>query len=316
MGGDAPATRPAEPDTPPAAPTLEAQDARVVVGDAAMMVGLSLRTRGDRVLMVGSTEALVAAIGGISRFSVSDGADLAARITDGWLRVAGADVASGDHVARCGVAPLEPLVPPGWTVQEYLGWGARLGGAPRGDAKALVGRALERLGIGALRRRKLGGLARVDRRAVTLALAVVRDPAVILVDDPLANLTDDEVTALLTVQAAAAEGRSAIITVPHLAAHSPAAHLARTATDVLVFRGGELVLTAEPASLFGAATVYELTVQEGAEALRTALAKRGIDLRGGPEHFSVSLPGDQGPSDVLAAAAEVRAAVTTCVPLL
>ncbi|MBW2458125.1 MAG: ABC transporter ATP-binding protein [Deltaproteobacteria bacterium] len=300
----------------PSAPTLEAQDARIVVGDTTVMTGLSLQTRGDRVLLVGSAEALVAAIIGVPGRPRGDGPDPPARVVDGSLRVGGAEVATGEHVARCGVAPLEPLVPPGWSVQEYLGWGARLGGVSKGETKALAHRALERLGLGALRRRRLRTLDRLERRGVTLALAIVRDPLVIVVDDPLASLDDDEVTAALTVMAAAAEGRAAIIAVPQLTAPSPAAHLARTATDVCLFRGGELVLTAEPARLFGAATIYEVTVKEGGEALRRALAERGLDLRGGPEHFSVSLPGDRGTSDVLAAAAEARAAVTSCVPLL
>ncbi len=312
---------PDERHSPPAAPTLEAEDAHIVVGGTTMMAGLSLQTRGDRVLLVGSTDALVAAITGVPRSPSGDGPAPPARVVAGSLRVAGAEVGSGEHRARCGVAPLDPLLPPSWSVLEYLTWGARLGGASKDAARALGHRALERLGLAALGRQRLRKLGRLDRRTVILALSVVRDPPVILLDDPLASLEDDELTAVLTLMAAAAESRAAIIAVPQLRAPRPAAHLARTATDVCLFRGGELVLTTEPARLFDAATVheatvYEVTVSEGAEGLRQALADRGFDLQGGPEHFSVSLPGDRGASDVLAAAAEARAAVTACVPLL
>jgi ABC-type multidrug transport system ATPase subunit len=300
----------------PAAPTLEAEGARIMVGHTTALADLSVRTRGDRVLLAGSAEALVAAIIGVPPGPHDHDADPPARVVEGALRVGGADVATGQHVARCGVAPLQPLLPPKWTVQEYLGWGARLGGARKPAAKALARRAVDRLGLGGLRRRRLRGLGPLDQRAVLVALAVVRDPPVIVLDNPLAGLQDEEVTALLRVVAAAAEGRAAIIAVPQLTAPSPAAQLARTATDVCLFRGGELVLTAEPANLFGAATVYEVTVKAGAEELRKALAERGFDLRGGPEHFSLSLPQDRGPSDVLTEAAKVRAAVTSCVPLL
>ena len=83
-----------------------------------------------------------------------------------------------------------------------------------------------------------------------------------------------------------------------------------------MLRDGELVLQATPSSMLAGARCYELTVVAGADALREALARRGVELNGGPQHFSVTLPGELGPSDVLAAAASARASVVGCLPLI
>ncbi|RLB64662.1 MAG: ABC transporter ATP-binding protein [Deltaproteobacteria bacterium] len=297
-------------------PTIEAEDARIAIGDSTMMDGLSLRTRGDRVLLIGSAEALVAAISGSPGGDDQTTASPVARVVSGSLRVAGADVAAREHVGLCGVAPLDPPMPLRWTVQEYLSWGARLGGARRRQAKALALAALERLGLTDLRRRRLKALARHERRALAVTLAIVTNPSVIVLEDPLAKLDESDVTAVMAVMAQAAVGRAVILSMPHLSPRSPAAHLARTATDICVFRGGELLLVAEPATLFDNAAIYEITVKRGAAALRRTLAEQGLELHGGPEHFSLSLPKGRGPSDVLAAAAQARAAVTSCIPLL
>jgi ABC-type sugar transport system ATPase subunit len=56
------------------------------------------------------------------------------------------------------------------------------------DVESKVKRAAERLGLGALLKRRPGELSGGERRRVSLARAVVREPSAFLMDEPLSNL--------------------------------------------------------------------------------------------------------------------------------
>lgn len=296
---------------------LAAAGVRIDVDGAPALTSFDVETRGDRVLLVGSAGPLITAIAGVRpRGDAPLAEPLSASVVAGELKLLGRDVRAGAHHAVCGVALHDPALPLRWSVEEYLQWCARLDGASRRAAKVLAGAALEMLSLGALTRARLRGLSTLERRVVVLAGAVVSQPAAVLVDDPFSQLDARDATLMLGALGRAAYGRAALVSVPRVQLTDASGELARSATDICLFRGGVLVLHDGATELLSQGRLYELTVVSNAEALGAALQEQGLILRGGPHHFSIALPDDVGPSTVLAAAARTRAAVTSCMPIV
>jgi iron complex transport system ATP-binding protein len=90
------------------------------------------------------------------------------------------------------VVPQNPSLPDTFTVCELvlLGRNPHLGLLRSESAKdlAIVGWAMERTGIAALADRRMGNLSGGERQRVTIARVLAQEPAVILLDEPTANL--------------------------------------------------------------------------------------------------------------------------------
>lgn len=306
---------------PSGAPLLEAVDARISIDDVVAIDRLSLATRGDRVFLAGDVEALFAALTGVSRAARSRDAAIddmpgEARVTAGSLRIAGSDVAKGAHFRVMGAAPLDPPLPPAWTAEDYVAASARLAGASPRAARDLASASLAKVGLVRARARALRTLSLPERRAVVLAHAAVMSPPVLVVEAPLSGLEGPAASFVLTALAGVTSGRGAIVSGAHADPRSPEGSLSRSATYVAVLVGGKVALEGPPGELFSGAMIYGLTVRSNEGALREELAARGIELRGGPLRFSVSLPEGATTREILAAARASKAALTELVPLV
>jgi ABC-2 type transport system ATP-binding protein len=110
--------------------------------------------------------------------------------TAGCVLLEGADLATAPHVlrARVGFLPEPPPLYPELTVDEFLGFAARLRGLDRRAARGAVARVRERCGLGEVGRRLIGQLSKGYRQRVGLAQAIVHDPPLVLLDEPTAGL--------------------------------------------------------------------------------------------------------------------------------
>jgi multiple sugar transport system ATP-binding protein len=77
---------------------------------------------------------------------------------------------------------------PHMTARDNIRFPLRMAKVERGRARAAVEEAAETLGLEALLDRKVGSLSGGERQRVAVARAIVRDPAVLLMDEPLSNL--------------------------------------------------------------------------------------------------------------------------------
>ncbi len=77
---------------------------------------------------------------------------------------------------------------PHLTVAENIGFGLRIRGASKADRRPKVAEAAELLGLAKLLDRRPGELSGGQRQRVAMGRAIVRNPAVFLMDEPLSNL--------------------------------------------------------------------------------------------------------------------------------
>jgi ABC-2 type transport system ATP-binding protein len=122
------------------APVLSASEARIAVDGVTAIDRLTLETKGDHVVVAGDARALFAAITGVPLAdpAADDGLPGEAYVTAGTLTLAGAAVAQRAHLRVMGAAPLDPPLPPRWTAEEYVAWGARLAGETPPAARELA----------------------------------------------------------------------------------------------------------------------------------------------------------------------------------
>jgi ABC-2 type transport system ATP-binding protein len=110
--------------------------------------------------------------------------------SDGSASIAGHDIFEDPLAARraVGYLPETPPLYPEMRVDGYLSYVTKLKDVPRNARRAAVDRAVERCGLGDVRRRVIGTLSKGYRQRVGLAQAIVHDPPVLIFDEPTVGL--------------------------------------------------------------------------------------------------------------------------------
>jgi ABC-2 type transport system ATP-binding protein len=111
--------------------------------------------------------------------------------TSGQALVDGLDLATAPLAARrlIGYAPEHPALHGDATVRAELDYVAALRDVPAGDARRVaVSGAIALTGLDRLADRRIGTLSRGTRQRVGLAVALVGDPAALLLDEPTAGM--------------------------------------------------------------------------------------------------------------------------------
>ena len=126
-------------------------------------------------------------------------------LDSGSVRWNGTPVGQADR-RRFGYMPEERGLYPGMLAGEQLEYLARLHGMAPAAATAAAAGWLERLGIADRARSKVGSLSQGNQQRVQLAAALVHNPDLLILDEPLAGLDPagiDAVGEVLTAQARA-----------------------------------------------------------------------------------------------------------------
>jgi multiple sugar transport system ATP-binding protein len=135
---------------------------------------------------------------------------------------------------------------PHMTVFENIAFGLRARHAPKGEIRGRVERVGKALGLGDLLDRKPRQLSGGQRQRVAMGRAIVRDPRVFLMDEPLSNL-DARLRVQMRAEVARVQRDLGVTTI--YVTHDQVE--AMTMGDrVAVMRGGVLQQTGEPQSVF------------------------------------------------------------------
>ncbi|MCS6900968.1 MAG: hypothetical protein RMJ98_13095 [Myxococcales bacterium] len=136
---------------------------------------LSLCIEGPRVLLIGDVEPV---LGPLLRRAV---------IQEGVFRLQGQPLPEVSP-SSVGLVPLDPSLPLQLAPLEVVTLGARVLGIPGKSATALAAKLCRVVGLGAWASRPLGSLHVAYRRLTLLALALVHEPSVLVLEAPLAGL--------------------------------------------------------------------------------------------------------------------------------
>lgn len=109
--------------------------------------------------------------------------------SEGSIHIKGRDVTHVEAVDR-GIAMVfqSYALYPHMTVAENMGFGLRMGGAPKEEVEQKVAEAAKTLQLDQLLDRKPKNLSGGQRQRVAIGRAIVRNPDVFLFDEPLSNL--------------------------------------------------------------------------------------------------------------------------------
>jgi branched-chain amino acid transport system ATP-binding protein len=136
--------------------------------------------------------------------------------------------------------------------------------APRFAAVAAL---LERFGIGAYRDQPAGLLPQGVRKLLDIAMATVRAPRLLLLDEPTSGISAEEKFAIMdVVMGATVSAARAVMFIEH-----DLDIIARYATRVLAFADGTIIAQGAPAAVIGDAQVKRYILGE-APPLRRAMA--------------------------------------------
>jgi ABC-2 type transport system ATP-binding protein len=200
--------------------------------------------------------------------------------SDGSASIAGHDIFSDPIEARraVGYLPESPPLYPEMSVQGYLRYVTKIKDVPRAGRGVAVDRALERCGLGDVRKRVIGTLSKGFRQRVGLAQAIVHDPQVLILDEPTVGLDPiqiREIRNLISMLASERPGESArtVILSTHILPEVDA--LCRR---VMIINDGRKVVDSPLAELRSRGSLEEIFTRETArDAAQQSEAAKAAD---------------------------------------
>ena len=164
---------------------------------------------------------------------------------------------------------------PGRRAIDHLRVLATAGGLPADRA----GHALERVGLAAAARRRVGGFSLGMRQRLALAAALLGEPEVLILDEPANGLDPEGVQWLRTfLRGQAEEGRTVVVS-SHLLAE-----VSQTVDHVVIIDKGRVVADAPLSELTAGATETVVVQSPEAAALLAVLDGIGVDAELTADH--------------------------------
>jgi ABC-type multidrug transport system ATPase subunit len=255
-------------------PVLEVVRARIDVDGVPQVDGLSLSTGGDRILILGSAQALFECVAGLRP------------VRHGAVDVRGVSAMLAVAESSSAGVPLDPPLPPSWTVRAYVTWSARLAGHAAAEAYDRATDALARLKLVDLQQTTLRSLTLHARRAVVIAGALATGASTLLLEDPLRGLPGEAARTLARLLVRATSDVSTVIFAPRVSLASP---LATDADEALLIHGSRVVAQGAPGEVAARDRAFALRLHRGGAAFARLAEERGARLEGHGAEWAMDL---------------------------
>jgi ABC-2 type transport system ATP-binding protein len=178
---------------------------------------------------------------------------------------------------------------------------------------------LERLGLTELAGQRVSRLRPGDRRALGIAMAMLGEPAVLALEQPLSGLEPSDQARVAAALERALPGRSALIGVAELPGSPGEDELAAHGNELLIVSERRLVARGSYRELGARAKSYRVIVQRSADALAAQLMEAGYDVRrlmsGDPASLKVTDSSDLGTVPLFRAALAADAPIIELVAM-
>ena len=190
--------------------------------------------------------------------------------TSGTATINGVRYRDLPHPARTvGAAPDNDCFHPGRSGAEHL----RIMATAAGISRARPAQVLDLVGLAETGHRRVGTYSLGMRQRLSLAAALLGDPGVLIMDEPLNGLDPDGIRWMRgLLRHLAGEGRTVLVS-SHLLAEA-----AQTVDDVVVIRRGQLAAEGPVAELAAATSTTRICTPD-AQVLISALAREQITTR-------------------------------------
>ena len=189
---------------------------------------------------------------------------------DGVLLDTAAGVNLPPHRRRVGYVFQDARLFPHLTVRQNLLYGRFF--APKG-AGADLARIVDLLGIAALLGRRPGALSGGERQRVAIGRAILSNPRILLLDEPLAALDEPRKAEILPYF----ERLRDEVSVPILYVSHSAAEVARLATTVIVLENGKVTHQGTAATVLGDPAISPTGVREVGAVLEARVVTHHSD---------------------------------------
>jgi ABC-2 type transport system ATP-binding protein len=220
----------------------------------------------------------------------------------GTVRVCGLDPARNPLAVKRQVGYLPDTV--GFyddlTGRQNLRYTARLNELPDGEAERRIEDLLAEVGLSDVADRPVGGYSRGMRQRLGLADTLVKDPLVVILDEPMMGIDPEGVMEMqaLIVRLARDEGRAVLLT-SHLLHH-----VQQTCDRMAIFVAGRVIAEGSATDLAnelgGGRSAFEIIAESTRERMHAALgAGSTVDADEvrlvGPNRWRVGVPADRAP---------------------
>jgi ABC-2 type transport system ATP-binding protein len=186
--------------------------------------------------------------------------------TEGTATIAGLDVEKSARRVKAlvGYLPEVPPLYPDMTTRAYLRFAARIKGVD--NPREAVDRSIERVGLTGMAGRVIGHLSKGYRQRVGIAQAIVHDPKVLILDEPLSGLDPAQRREIRELVAALAAGDTTVLLSTHVLQEIEA-----ICDRVIVLHGGRVVAEDSIADLAGSTSRVLVRVARPEAAVLQAL---------------------------------------------
>jgi ABC-2 type transport system ATP-binding protein len=227
----------------------------------------------------------------------------------GTVLVNGRDLVADPVSARreLGYLPESVALYPEMRVSEYLAYRARLEGLRGRDAKSGISVAVERCLLAEVENQIIGTLSKGYRQRVGLAMAILHEPSVLVLDEPTVGLDPKQIVAIRELIRELGRERTLLLSTHIL----PEVEL--LCDRVIIFDGGRIVAQGSPEDLrqsWSGGSRIEVALEEPAEAAVEVLGRLDGVLSvevvdGGSGRLTLECAGEADPrAEVFRAAVE------------